>query len=68
MATLHALADALGPLGALTGGLLGDRLGIRPAPWTLAVASAVAARDHAGHTTRPHARRSKDCGSSPHAA
>ncbi|MEV7122607.1 MFS transporter [Kitasatospora griseola] len=41
MATLHVYAGALGLLGALAGGLLGDRLGVRPAVWTLAGASAL---------------------------
>ncbi|GGQ88058.1 MFS transporter [Kitasatospora griseola] len=40
-ATLHVYAGALGLLGALAGGLLGDRLGVRPAIWTLAGASAL---------------------------
>ncbi len=40
MATLHVYAGALGLVGALTGGLLGDRFGIRPAIWMLAGVSA----------------------------
>ncbi|MFD8597366.1 MFS transporter [Kitasatospora sp. NPDC059646] len=41
-ATLHVFAGGLGLLGALTGGLLGDRLGVRTALWTLAGTAAVA--------------------------
>ncbi|MFD7639206.1 MFS transporter [Kitasatospora sp. NPDC059795] len=40
-ATLHVYVGALGLLGALTGGLLGDLLGVRPALWALAGTAAV---------------------------
>ncbi|OKJ02944.1 MFS transporter [Kitasatospora sp. CB01950] len=41
-ATLHVYVGALGLLGALTGGLLGDLLGVRAALWALAAAGAAA--------------------------
>ncbi|MGW4378972.1 MFS transporter [Kitasatospora sp. NPDC004531] len=41
-ATLHVLVGALGLVGALAGGLLGDLLGVRAALWVLAAAGAAA--------------------------
>ncbi|MFD5560968.1 MFS transporter [Kitasatospora griseola] len=41
-ATLHVYIGALGLVGALTGGLLGDLLGVRPALWALSGAAVVA--------------------------